>query len=165
MQFLLQIYGFGGEVLKYEINEETLAILPYDEECSRIVEKDDEYIVSETPYEIMENSCRYFGSSFEGRIAGSKNILGSVYKIPVIVEESQKLIFFPTEALNSPKVSWISYRNIRNVEKIGSKSLIKFNDGCQILVNCPYFSMKNQIFRCNMLEAISTNRKSMKKSD
>lgn len=151
--------------MKYEINEETLAILPYDLECSRIIEKDDEYIVKETPYKIMENSCRYFGSSFEGRVDGSKSILGSVYKIPVIVEESQKLIFFPTEAVNSPNVSWISYRNIRNVEKIGSKTLIKFKDSRQVLVDCPYFSMKNQIFRCNMLEAISTNRKSSKKND
>ena len=34
-----------------------------------------------------EFSCKYFGSSFEGRILGSKNILGSVYKAPIIVEE------------------------------------------------------------------------------
>ena len=151
--------------MKYEINEETLAILPYDEVSSRVVEKNDEYIVNETPYEIMENSCKYFGSSLSGRIDGSKDILGSVYKIPVIVEESQRLIFFPTEALSSPSVSWISYKNIRNIEKIGTKSLVKFNDSQDILLDCPYFSLKNQIFRCNMLDAISINRKSVRKND
>ena len=104
--------------MNYEINDETLAILPYDNERSRVIEMNDEYIVEESPYEIMENSCKYFGSSLSGRVDGSKDILGSVYKIPVIVEESQKLIFFPTEALNSPTVGWISYKNIRNVEKI-----------------------------------------------
>lgn len=151
--------------MKYEINEETLAILPYDEVSSRVVEKNDEYIVNETPYEIMENSCKYFGSSLSGRIDGSKDILGSVYKIPVIVEESQRLIFFPTEALSSSSVSWISYKNIRNIEKIGTKSLVKFNDSQDILLDCPYFSLKNQIFRCNMLDAISINRKSVRKND
>lgn len=150
--------------MNYEINDETLAILPYDNERSRVIEMNDEYIVEESPYEIMENSCKYFGSSLSGRVDGSKDILGSVYKIPVIVEESQKLIFFPTEALNSPTVGWISYKNIRNVEKIGQKSLVKFKDGQDVLINCPYFSMKNQIFRCNMLEAISNNRKNSRKN-
>ena len=150
--------------MNYEINDETLAILPYDNERARVIEINDEYIVEESPYEIMENSCKYFGSSLSGRVDGSKDILGSVYKIPVIVEESQKLIFFPTEALNSPTVGWISYKNIRNVEKIGRKSLVKFKDGQDVLINCPYFSMKNQIFRCNMLEAISNNRKNSRKN-
>lgn len=148
----------------YEINEDTLAIIPYEKK-SKVLEVDEEYIVNETPYEIMENSCRYFGSSLEGRINGSKDMLGSVYKIPILVEESQKLIFFPTEALNSPNVGFISYKNIKNVNKKGTKSIVEFKNGNDITINCPYFSMKNQIFRCNMLESISTERKKSKKND
>jgi len=151
--------------MNYEINDDTLAIIPIDEFSSKVYENSDEYVVDDTPYNIMENSCKYFGSSLDGRIHGSKSVLGSVYKIPVIVEESQKLIFFPTEALDSPSVSWISYKNIKNVEKKGSKSLIRFNNDNSIIIDCPYFSMKNQIFRCNMLEAISSNRKINKKND
>lgn len=144
--------------MKYEINDETLAILAFEDKA-KVIELNDEYIVDEAPYSIMERSCKYFGSSLEGRIDGSKDILGSVYKIPIVVEESQKIIFFPTEALSSPSVSWISYKNIKNIEKFGSKSLIRFNNDNVITVDCPYFSMKNQIFRCNMLDAISNNRK------
>ena len=107
--------------MKYEINEATLAVVPFENGNSRIVEKYDEYVVKETPYEIMEHSCKYFGSSFEGRMLGSKDILGSIYKAPVIVEESQKLIFFPTEAVQSENVSWISYKNIRNIEKYADR--------------------------------------------
>ena len=149
----------------YEINNETLAIIPYSDEKSKVLEVNDEYIVNETPYEIMENSCRYFGSSLEGRINGSKDMLGSVYKIPIMVEESQKLIFFPTEALNSPRVGFIAYKNIKNVNKYGTKTVVEFKNGNDILINCPYFSMKNQIFRCNMLESISDDRKNIKKND
>lgn len=151
--------------MKYEINDETLAILPFDKNKTRVIEKNDEYIINDTPYEVMEHSCNYFGSSFDGRVVGSKSILGSVYKIPVIVEETQKLIFFPTEALASDNVGWISYKNIRNVEKHDKKSKIVFNNGDYVIIDCPYFSVKNQIFRCNMLESISNNRKSSKKND
>jgi len=151
--------------MKYEINDETLAILPYDNNKTKVIEKHDKYIIDDTPYEVMEHSCNYFGSSFNGRVVGSKNILGSVYKIPVIVEETQKLIFFPTEALASDNVGWISYKNIRNIEKHNRKSKIIFNNGDSVIIDCPYFSVKNQIFRCNMLEAVSNNRKISKKND
>lgn len=151
--------------MKYEINDETLAILPFDKDKARVLEESDEYIVDEIPYSIMEDSCKYFGSSFEGRILVSKNILGSVYKAPIIVEESQNLIFFPTEALSSNTVSWISYKKIKSVEKCGKRSKIIFNNGESIIANCPYFSIKNQIFRCNMLDSISSNRKIVKKND
>ena len=151
--------------IKYEINDSTLAIIPFEEGSTRIIEKDDEYIVKETPYEVMEHSCKYFGSSLEGRMLGSKDILGSIYKTPVIVEESQKLIFFPTEAIQSDSVGWLSYKNIKNVEKHNKKSKVIFNNGDFIVIDCPYFSIKNQIFRCNMLEAVSNNRKNSKKND
>ena len=143
--------------MKYEINDETLAILPFDKNKTRVIEKNDEYIINDTPYEVMEHSCNYFGSSFDGRVVGSKN--------PVIVEETQKLIFFPTEALASDNVGWISYKNIKNVEKHNKKSKIVFNNGDSVIIDCPYFSVKNQIFRCNMLESVSNNRKSSKKND
>jgi len=151
--------------MKYEINDETLAVLPFEKGNTRIVEKDDEYVVKDTPYEVMEHSCKYFGSSFEGRVLGTKDILGSVYKAPVIVEETQKLIFFPTEAVQSENVSWISYNNIKNVEKHGKQTKIVFNNESFIIVNCPYFSVKNQIFRCSMLQSISNSRKNKKRDD
>lgn len=151
--------------LNYEINDETLAVMSFDEDKSRIIESDDDYVVNEIPYSIMENSCKYFGSSFEGRVFGSKDILGSIYKTPIIVEESKDLIFFPTEALSSPNVAWISYKRIKNVEKYGRRTKVIFDNDESVVVNCPYFSIKNQIFRCNMLETISKNRKSGKKND
>ena len=38
-------------------------------------------------------------------------------------------------------------------------------DNCNIIINCPYFSIKNQIFRCNMLDNITKDRKNSKKND
>ena len=147
--------------MNYEINPDTLALIS-EKNGTRVLEYDDEYRINETTYTIMENSCKYFGSSFDGRINGSKNILGSIYKVPIIVEETQKLIFFPTESITSPKVAWIAYKNIKNIEKFGKHSLIRFINGRSIVIECPYFTLKNQIFRCNMLDSIFTKRRTSK---
>ena len=152
-------------MVSYEINEETLAILPFSEGKTRVIEKDDEYIVDQTTYEIMEHSCEYFGSSLEGRMLGSKNILGSVYKAPVMVEETQKMIFFPLQALSDENGGWISYKNIKNVEKLGKRSKVLFSNNEKVIIDCPYFSVKNQIFRCNVLAAETDNRRLVKKND
>ena len=80
----------------YELNKGTLAILPNGDESSLIYEDERRYIIDNSPMHIMEESCKYFGSSYEGRKDGAKNILGAEYKIPIIIEDSNNIIVFPT---------------------------------------------------------------------
>ena len=51
----------------YEINNRTLAIIPIKNKISKIIEIDGEFYVNENPIKIIDNSCKYFGSSYEGR--------------------------------------------------------------------------------------------------
>ena len=60
--------------MKYEINKGTLALVPEGEESSIVYEDNDNYIVEQKPFNIMEESCKYFGSTYEGRKNGAKNI-------------------------------------------------------------------------------------------
>ena len=78
--------------MNYEINEGTLAILP-SEKQSKVLEDRGEYIIPNTPFEIMDYSCKYFGSSYEGRKEGTKAILDINYKVPIVVENSRNIIF------------------------------------------------------------------------
>ena len=55
----------------YEINDETLAIIPDDIWNSIVVEDNCDYVVSGKPLEIVDYSCKYFGSSYPGRKEGS----------------------------------------------------------------------------------------------
>ena len=48
----------------YEINDETLAIMPDDLWNSMVLEDDYKYEVNKTPLEILDYSCKYFGSSY-----------------------------------------------------------------------------------------------------
>ena len=72
---------------KYEINKETLAVVGINKKTTKVLEKSREYIINDIAYEVMEHSCQYFGSSYGGRVEGSKKMIDSNYKLPIIVEE------------------------------------------------------------------------------
>ena len=151
--------------MNYEINRDTLAILPIENDRSRIVERHNEYIIDYNPHQVMEHSCEYFGSSLDGRLYASKSMLGSIYKAPVVVEESRNIIFFPT---SSPLLSgnvWISLNNIEKYEKELEKTKISFKDGKEIIVDIPFSSIENQILRSARLESILRSRKNTEKND
>ena len=83
--------------MDYEITFDTQVILPMDSKSSKIIENNESYVVNVTPMQILEHSCEYFGSSFDGRREGTKKLLGITHKSPIIVEESRKIIFFPVD--------------------------------------------------------------------
>lgn len=144
----------------YEINEGTLAILPNEVGYSKVLEEDNEYVIEEKPYKIMDFSCQYFGSSYQGREQGSQNVLGtSRYKVPVIVEESRNIIFFPTISPASSDCSWISLGQIQKYEKVGQSTKIIFKNNKEILIPISYRSIENQILRATRLESIMRSRK------
>ena len=60
----------------YEISDETLAIIPIENYCSKVIEKDNTLIVKKTPMKIIEDSCSFFGSSYFGRANGTKRLIG-----------------------------------------------------------------------------------------
>ena len=66
----------------------------------------------------MDESCKYFGSSYEGRKEGAKSILGAEYKVPIVVEDSSNLILFPTTSPYADDCIWISLKRVNNIHKI-----------------------------------------------
>ena len=169
--------ALGGIVLKFSyliinkffiitpINKNTVMIIPINDKKSRIIETDDDYIVDDNAYSIMERSCLYFGSSYEGRLSSSKSILGSIYKAPIVVEESRNIIFFPVKSSVEKQNIWISLNNLISYNKKKKKTIITFKKDKQILLDIPYFSIDNQVLRSTLLESIIRRRKSEEKND
>lgn len=143
----------------YEINKNTCAIISVSEDISKIIEDNDDYIINKSSYKVMEDSCTYYGSSFDGRSKGSKNILGSIYKAPVIIEETNDIIFFPTDSTKSAKCNWISLNQIDKYEKEGKNTKIYFKNGKTCIIKMGINSFELQILRANRLSAIINQRK------
>ena len=146
--------------MKYEFSKGTLAIVPNENESSLVYEDDDRYIIDQTPFKIMEESCKYFGSTYAGRKDSARSILGAEYKVPIIVEDSDNLIVFPKTSPQSTDCTWVSLKRIKSFVKIDSSNTkIIFDNGKEIIVPCSYRTIENQVSRASRLDLIMRSRK------
>ena len=151
----------GGKIMKYEINQGTLAIMPNDNESSLIYEDEERFLIDDSPFHIMEQSCKYFGSTYEGRKESARFILGAEYKVPIIVEDTYNLIIFPTTSPKAEDCIWISLKRVNNIEKIDSiNTKVIFDNGKEIIVPVSYRTLENQISRASRLDFMMRKRKS-----
>ncbi len=142
----------------YEINKDTCAVLNVDNEVSKIIENKQEYFLPKTSYEVMEDSCAYYGSSYDGRLKGTKMMLGGNYKLPIIVEESNEIIFFPTNGLGNEKCSWISLNQVEKYEPQGGYTKVTFYSGKSVILKMSYASFEMQLLRATRLQNLLHKR-------
>lgn len=149
----------------YEINEETYAIISKDIGKTTVIEKDNDYIIDNDAYKVMDESCKYYGSSYKGRLEAAKVLLDCSYKLPILVEESSVLIFFPIKSSLLDDCCWINLNSIKYIEKVDNKSQITFKNGKKIIFDISKLSLENQIYRSTKLESIIFKRMNAKKRD
>ena len=145
---------------EYEINDDTLAIIPIDECRSKIIEKSKTFIVNQPTIKIIDISCQYFGSSYQGRFLGTKNLIGISHKAPIIIEESKEIIFFPTTSPRLFNCAWISLKNLQNYKRNNDSTTIIFNNGHLLNLEISYATLDNQVLRAARLESVLRLRKS-----
>ena len=138
---------------EYEINCSTMAIISLKKGFSKVIEEEEEFIVSKDTMDIINDSCKFFGSSYIGRFEGTKYLIGINYKAPIIVEESQELIFFPTSSPRFDNCNWICLKKISSIVKNNKNTIIKFKNGTEIEIDNSYNSIENQILRSTLLES------------
>ena len=149
--------------MDYEVNYDTQIILPIESTKSKIIEYDNEYVINHSVQEVLEHRREYFGSSYEGRKEGTKKMLGITHKSPIIIEESQKMIFFPTTSPERSDCIWINLEKIEKYYKIDNrKSAIVFKNGDKLEFDVSYGSLSNQILRATRLKFILDERTSKK---
>lgn len=147
----------------YEINKDTVALIPKDGEHTIVYEVDNSFVVNKPTLKIVEESCEYFGSSLEGRQIGTSKLVGFTHKVPVIIEESFDLIFFPTLSPKNELCSWLSYTHIFKPDKFKDKTIVELKNGKKILVDVSTSIIHNQLYRCSRLKETLSLRKIDKK--
>lgn len=142
----------------YEINKDTIALVPIGLNKTIVYEKYRKFEVDLSIMKIIEDSCKYFGSSYQGRHEGTKKLIGISYKSPIIIEESNNIIYFPTKSPRQSSCAWISLKNIKKYERRNDKTLIEFINNKKILLNISIGSFENQYMRATKLEYILRKR-------
>ncbi len=149
---------------EYSITNKTLAIVPFGDDKSLVYENDNCFIIDNQPKKIMEDNCKYYGSSMNGRAKGTDSLIGISYKAPIIVEEKSPIVFFPTSSPRLRKCAWISLSNIDSYyyDDTLRKSIIKFINEDSLAFSLSYNILNNQILRANRLEYIIRKRRKEK---
>lgn len=140
----------------YEINLSTMMILPikYGSKIhSEVIEVDNEFILPLRPTAIIDKSCKYFGSSLRGRIAGTKYLTGFIQKAPITIDPTNYILFFPTASPQNTDCIWISLEHIleHGPDNQGGTCIIfKNNQSYTIPMLHPHFN--NQLIRAFSLK-------------
>lgn len=140
---------------EYEINSSTLMLEYYDENKTKVYEFDREFVVNDSLFNIISNSCNFYGSTYDGRLASSKKILNTNIKLPVVVEDIKKIIFFPTRATYRHGSRWISFNNLDRIERVrknSSLTRICFCNNKAYDIEISYDIVYRQLFNCLTLE-------------
>nr|MBP3258510.1 competence protein ComK [Bacilli bacterium] len=135
----------------YVINNETVVVMSVGNSCCKVFEKDESFEVNMSLKDILELSCNYFGSSFEGRIEGSKYHLEYNYKLPIIIDETRNIIVFPTKSYRDITNSIICVNQILDYEKRNNDILLYLKNGKCIEINDSYGMFENQYLKAQKL--------------
>lgn len=146
-------------MIDYEINSSTLAIVPIENNISKVYEENEEYIVKKSSNSIIKDNCEFYGSSYEGRCIGTKTLTGIKTKYPIIIEESRNIIFFPTSSTRTKQSTWIALNKVKNYKKKNQNSEVLFKNEEKIDLDISFYSLENQIVRATMLKSKLYERK------
>lgn len=149
----------GPNLDSYQINPKTLAIIPINKRQTKVFEDDMVLVVNKKTSKIIEENCEYFGSSFEGRKKGTMDLLGITHKAPILIEESNNIIFFPTSSPRLNDCGWISLNNLESNKAYDDESIIQFNNNIKLQVSVSNKTIENQVLRATRLESLLSKRR------
>ena len=146
----------------YEIDLSTLMLIGIDDLSTRIVTFNDDFIVNDNCKNIINESCKFFGSNLTERIKATNRLVRMASKTPIIVEESRNIIFFPLRSTREKCNIWISFNNLEKYEKEDDYTIFYFKNNKQIKLKFSYYIVDNQVTRSLMLDyEINVIRKSL----
>ena len=129
----------------YKINNHTLALIPLGKRKTIIYENHECFIVDAKITTLLDESCKYNGSSLQGRLKSTNTLTGYSYKAPVIVSEDKNIILFPTCSPRLKECSWINSNNINQIIDHKDKCLVEFNNKECLEFETSYNIINNQI--------------------
>ncbi|WP_042349617.1 competence protein ComK [Bacillus massiliigorillae] len=141
---------------EYEITPYTLIIRPIEHEgmlCSQIYEVYDDLTVLMKPISIIKTSCEYFGSSYEGRREGTRNLTGYRHKAPIVIDQSSSIFFFPTTSPVREHCVWIAHNHIETFTKDdNNQTILVFSNKQRIHLSVSYSTFETQVARTAILK-------------
>lgn len=110
---------------QYVICQDTMALLPCNGPDGSlgtlVVEEERRLMVAQSPLQIVEDSCNYFGSTYVGRKKGAVS-MGYKSMPPICVCSELGIYFFPLMSETRRACVWLSHTHVRHWEQAGRKN-------------------------------------------
>ena len=142
---------------EFILNEEVMLFFPeYDESgklLTRVMEKSGTYLVDTNPSDLIDHNLKYYGSSLQGALDGTKMILGRIDMRPVVMNEKLSLYWFPSESPSSRNCIWFALHHIKDYNGIGKKkTLVTFSNESTIVIDSSFTSFDKKVQRAYKLK-------------
>ena len=85
-------------------------------------------------------------------------MIGITYKSPIIIEETNAIIFFPTSSPRYNNCYWLALNKIKSSEKLENFCQVTLTNDIELDLNISYDSLQVQILRATMLESTLKKR-------
>ncbi len=135
--------------MKYKVNDDTLALIPNGFNSSQVIENKRNYVLDETTFKVIEDSCEYFGVDYKSRVKSSNYFANTKYKSPIIIQETSRLIFFPITSPTRNNTTWISFNNIYDYYPYRNKkkTMVEFKNGFKMQFDISFYSFNQQYLK------------------
>jgi competence protein ComK len=148
---------FINQKEEYEISPYTFAIIPVEygyKTYSKIIEYNEEFLIPLKPLDVIKTSCKFFGSSFDGRCEGTKELLNISHKVPIAIDPANDLFFFPTTSPLRDTCVWLSYEHIvSRIRLAPAKTQVNFRNKQSVVISVSYNIIENQMLRTALLKS------------
>ncbi|MGI8314486.1 competence protein ComK [Halobacillus mangrovi] len=148
---------------EYEINPQTMALIAkYDDRgqvITQVVERGNRFEITKCPSQVVDDSCRYFASSLEGRILGTKQVTSYTHKPPIVISEAMGIYFFPIISPKRKECSWVAHKYIRSYKgESDHTTTIQFSNGVNLNLPVSVGMFANQVQRTAHFRVILEDR-------
>ncbi|MDG5473434.1 competence protein ComK [Jeotgalibacillus sp. ET6] len=140
----------------YIIHTHTMLLEPWiegKEKKTIIYEKNAEPIIAEKqPQEIIQSSCLYFLSSYEGRKLSTKSLTNIRHKPPIVIDPVTGVYFYSTHSDTNPHNHWVSLKHTHDQQACqGNYTKVLFIDGSERNLPVSYQSFVQQYYKASHL--------------
>jgi competence protein ComK len=140
------------QLKSYEIHTNTMALLPYHNEEGRpmteVWEEEQNLYVEKPPLKVLNESCIYLGSTYEGQREAVRRAMGFSSLAPIMISAQLGIFFFPVESPKNSSCIWLSQSHVQRIEaKETELSRVIFSNGSHILIPQSKYSLEIKLHR------------------
>jgi len=133
MEYKLHVYN--QEI----ITESTMALLPHYTNTGHLhctlLETFGETRIEQNTYFVLNESCVYYGGSFDGSLKSTRRILKGQKNLPIMVSIPLEYCMIPLGSPMKKDTAWVAYHHIEDVKPKGLNSIIIFYNQVKLEVN------------------------------